>query len=211
MTRRARATTRRETTRRLGTTTIGTRPLAGRWRVDARAARQSAAGIHCRGEHRLHALESSLSGDGRRLRGALSGLRRYDEDVYGASTTERVSDAARDMGRQARDKASALGDQAREKASALGEQAREHGQRLSEAGAGEGQCHRRAGDRHRPSGAPARRAGVSRRRRRSSTTGCRRIRSPSASRRWRLVRWSALTMPAYARRESGDGRARVTR
>ncbi len=42
-----------------------------------------------------------------------------DEDIYGASTTERVSDAARDMGRQAREKASALGEQAREKATAL--------------------------------------------------------------------------------------------
>ena len=48
-----------------------------------------------------------------------------DEDIYGASTTERVSDAARDMGRQAREKASALGEQAREKASALGEKASE--------------------------------------------------------------------------------------
>ena len=31
--------------------------------------------------------------------------RGYDDDLYGASTTERVSDAARDMGRQAREKA----------------------------------------------------------------------------------------------------------
>ena len=67
----------------------------------------------------------------------------YDDDLYGTSTTERVSDAARDMGgrrvtrrarsrtgareghgagEQAREKASALGEQASEKASALGEQ-----------------------------------------------------------------------------------------
>jgi len=50
----------------------------------------------------------------------------YDEDdVYGRPATERVGDAARDMGRQAREKAGALGEQARETATALGEQARE--------------------------------------------------------------------------------------
>jgi ElaB/YqjD/DUF883 family membrane-anchored ribosome-binding protein len=45
-----------------------------------------------------------------------------DDDSYASSNTERVADAARDMGRQAREKASAIGEQARDKASALGEQ-----------------------------------------------------------------------------------------
>jgi ElaB/YqjD/DUF883 family membrane-anchored ribosome-binding protein len=55
-----------------------------------------------------------------------------DEDIYGAPTTERVSDAARDLGRQAREKATALGEQARERATALGEQAREKASALGE-------------------------------------------------------------------------------
>jgi len=56
----------------------------------------------------------------------------YDQDSSGTSTTERVSDAARDLGRQARDKASELSEQAREKAAALGEQAREKASVLGE-------------------------------------------------------------------------------
>lgn len=49
-----------------------------------------------------------------------------DDDTYGgASTTERVGDAARDMGRQAREKASALGNQVSDTASALGHQVTE--------------------------------------------------------------------------------------
>lgn len=56
----------------------------------------------------------------------------YDEDVYGESTAGRVSDSARELGRQARDKAAAFGEQALETASALGEQARGKASALGE-------------------------------------------------------------------------------
>ena len=56
----------------------------------------------------------------------------YDDDPYGASTTERVSDAARDMGRQAREKATEIGHMAGEKASALGQKASEKASELGQ-------------------------------------------------------------------------------
>jgi len=56
----------------------------------------------------------------------------YDDDTYGASTTERVTDSARELGRQARDKAAALGESALETASAIGEQARGKASALGE-------------------------------------------------------------------------------
>jgi ElaB/YqjD/DUF883 family membrane-anchored ribosome-binding protein len=62
----------------------------------------------------------------------------YDDGVYGASASERASDTARDMGRQARDKANEIGHMASQKASALGhkasETASELGHKASELG-----------------------------------------------------------------------------
>jgi len=57
----------------------------------------------------------------------------YEDDVYGdASSSGRVGDSARELGRQARDKAAAFGEQARETASAIGEQARGKASALGE-------------------------------------------------------------------------------
>jgi ElaB/YqjD/DUF883 family membrane-anchored ribosome-binding protein len=117
----------RDYRRGYGATDYGDNRESGRWQGDGgwmRALRNNpvpasiaAASIG----YLLWSRRSSLMADDTRSP-AYAG---YDEDYYGTSTTERVGDTARELGRQARETAAALGDQARGKASALGEQARE--------------------------------------------------------------------------------------